>query len=317
MSDLEVLVVTNMYPTAEEPWYGSFVKEQMDAVRRHVRDLHVFAFDGRAQSRRYVEAAREVRRLSRTRHFGLIHAHYGLSGAVAMTQRRLPIVTTFWGSDTGYVRWQRFVSWGVARRTFPIFVAEANARVIGISDPVVISSGVDIERFRPVERMRARRALGWPADVAYVLFPGSRVNARKRFDLFESAVREARKQLPDLAAVSLEGFQREEVPLVMNAADALLMTSDWEGSPLAVKEALACRTPVVAVPVGDVAEVVAGLPGCEVVERQPELIGDALLRALRSGRPAELRARAEHFSQHRVAERIVEVYERVLMGSRT
>ena len=49
------------------------------------------------------------------------------------------------------------------------------------------------------------------------------------------------------------------VPDLMNAADCLLVTSDAEGSPTMVQEALATNLPVVSVDVGDIAERLEGV----------------------------------------------------------
>ena len=66
----------------------------------------------------------------------------------------------------------------------------------------------------------------------------------------------------------------------MNSVDVTVMTSDYEGSPVAMRESLACLTPVVSVSVGDVPELLAGLPGCAVVERSPRPLADAIVGAL-------------------------------------
>jgi teichuronic acid biosynthesis glycosyltransferase TuaC len=307
---MNVLVVTNMYPADDKPWFGSFVKEQVDALRKLGIGIEVLFFDGRRDSFNYVRAASAVRRRARNGDFDLIHAHYGLSGAVALAQRRLPVVTTFWGSDTGFVRWQAYVSRVVARRTVPVFVSQANASELGIRDATVVPSAVDVDLFHPMPRDFARAELGWDSESPHVLFPGSRKNFRKRPDLFDEAVETARQDVPELRPVALDGFSRAETALVMNAVDAMLMTSDWEGSPLAVKEALACKTPIVSVPVGDVPETIAGLPGCEVVSREPAALANALARALEAGRPEALRRRAlERFSSTSVARQIAGVYE--------
>jgi teichuronic acid biosynthesis glycosyltransferase TuaC len=112
--------------------------------------------------------------------------------------------------------------------------------------------------------------------------------------------------------VYLEGYDRAEVALVMNAVDVVMLTSDREGSPVSVREALACRTPVVSVPVGDVPRVLARLPGCEILPRDPQSLAQGVLRAMAAGRPAELRDRAELSSRRRTAERVAQVYEDVL-----
>jgi teichuronic acid biosynthesis glycosyltransferase TuaC len=308
---VRTLVVTNMYPTAREPWFGSFVKDQVEALELQGADISVFAFDGRGTRLAYVRATGAVRRLVGSGRFDLVHAHYGLSGAVALAQRRVPVVTTFHGSDTGYVRWQVPVSWVVARLSTPVFVAEAGARRLGLPGSEVIPCGVDARSFVPCERGEARELLGWARDRRYVLFPGSPANAVKRFDLFAAAVA-ALRPASGLEAIALAGFSRADVPLVMNAADVLVMTSDREGSPVTVKEALACRTPVVSVRVGDVPEVIAGLPGCSVTRRDPRELARAIAAALEAERSEALRERALEFSQERVAQRLLGVYRDAL-----
>ena len=55
----------------------------------------------------------------------------------------------------------------------------------------------------------------------------------------------------------------------MNACDALLFVSMYEGSPNIVKEALACNLPIVSVAVGDVAERLEGVAGCTCRSADP------------------------------------------------
>jgi glycosyltransferase involved in cell wall biosynthesis len=313
---VQVLVVTNMFPTAEEPWYGSFVKEQAEDLEALGVDVEIFSFDGRRQKRNYLWAMPRLREVVHRGRFQLIHAHYGLTGAVALAQRTLPVVTTFHGSDTGYVPWQGRVSWLVARRTHPVFVSDFAAKQLGLPRAPVIPVGVDLDLFAPRDRGEARRALAWREDAQYVLFPGARGNKRKRPDLFEATMREVRKVVPALETVTLERFSRQEVALVLNAVDVTLMTSDWEGSPVAVRESLACMTPVVSVPVADVPRVLEALPGCAIAERDPVALAQGVFQALKSDRRSELRLRAEETSRTRIAERVLAVYRSVL-GSKT
>jgi teichuronic acid biosynthesis glycosyltransferase TuaC len=309
---MRVLVVTNMYPSVEEPWLGCFVKEQIEDLRALGFEMHVLHFDGRRDWRNYIRAARDVRSLSDRDGIDLVHAHYGLTGATALVQRTLPVITTFHGSDfTGAVPWQANVSRVVARLCTPIFVSEEATRRLRIPTAAVIPAGVDTQLFVPHDRAWARAALGWAEGGPYVLLAGARGSPLKRADLFDAAMREARRTVPKLRPVSLEGFGRADVALVMNAVDVTVMTSDWEGSPVAIKESLACMTPVVSVPVGDVPQVIAGLPGCAIVPRDPYLIANAVLQALDADRRQELRERAESFSRKQVAERVAAVYRDV------
>jgi teichuronic acid biosynthesis glycosyltransferase TuaC len=313
---MRVLVVTNMYPTDAEPSFGSFVKDQIKALRRLDVCVRVLAFDGRRDWRAYATAARAVRRLVSQADFDLVHAHYGLTGAAALGQRKVPTVVTFHGSDTGYVRWQAWVSRVVARLVTPVFVSRDGARRLGCPDAAVIPAGVDAKHFRPRPAAEARGMLGWPERGRYVLLPGSRANPVKGSRLFDSVVGEVRRRVPDVTPISFEGFTRDEAVNVMNAVDVTLMTSDFEGSPVSIKESLACMTPVVSVPVGDLPELLAGLPGCAVAPRDSVALADAVLTAFGCGRDPTLRRRAETYSLERVAARILELYSSVRADGR-
>ena len=74
----------------------------------------------------------------------------------------------------------------------------------------------------------------------------------------------------------------EEIILLMIACDALIVTSLQEGSPTIVKEALACDLPIVSVVVGDVAERLRGIEGCEIAtDDRAATLADALERVLK------------------------------------
>lgn len=304
---LRALVVTNMYPTAREPWFGCFVREQVEDLISLGIDVHVIHFDGRSSRLNYLRAAREVRSLVEEGQFDLIHAHYGLTGALAVLQHRLPVVTTFCGSDYN-VSWQRWISRVVARRSTPVCVSKRGRHLLRCPSATVIPSGVDTDLFRPMDRAVARQRLGWQEDSHYVLLPGSRSAAVKGADLFDAVIGQARPLISDLRPVALEGYTREQTALVLNAADVVVMTSVHEGSPVAVREALACTTPVVSVDVGDVPEVLTGLPGCGIFPRNPQALARGVVAALEAPRSSALRSRAELHARPRVAERIAALY---------
>ena len=310
---MRVVVLTNMYPTDARPVFGIFVKEQVEDLRALGLDVEVLFFDGQASRRNYLRAIRAVRRVVAERPADIVNAHYGLTGAVALCQRHAPVVTTFHGSDcSGEIPWQSSVSWGVARLSTPVFVSAHLADRLGVRNGTVVPAAVDTDVFRPRDRVATRRALGWSQDAVYALLLGSRAVRLKRADLFDAGVTHARHDLPELRATSLEGLSRNDVAMVMSAVDVAVMTSDNEGSPVTVREALASCTPVVSVAVGDVPALLTGLSGCAVVEREPERIGEAILAAVRAGRPKELRERAAEYSRPIVAGKIVDVYQAVL-----
>jgi Glycosyltransferase Family 4/Glycosyl transferases group 1 len=307
---MRILVLTNMYPRRDRPTFGIFVKEQVEDLRKIGCEIDLRVVRGDVSSANYFRAMALIRRLVRENSYDAIHAHYGITGAVALAQRVLPVVVTFHGSDcNGDAPWQTAVSWVVSRRTSPIFVSEPLAKGLGLPSAPVIPAAVDVDRFTPIPREAARERLGWSSSEPYVLLPGSRAEYRKRADLFDAALDVARLEQPSIRGVSLENLSREEVALTMNAVDAVLMTSNFEGSPVAVKEALACCTPVVSVPVADVPQLIGDLPGCGVAPRAADELAVELLKALSANRSMLLRERVMPFSRERMALQVMRVYE--------
>lgn len=95
---LRVLVVTNMYPSDDRPSYGSFVREQVESLRALGVRAAVLFIDGRTSRTHYLTGIGRVRRAARGA-FDVVHAHYGLTGFLAVLQRRLPVVVTLHGDD--------------------------------------------------------------------------------------------------------------------------------------------------------------------------------------------------------------------------
>jgi glycosyltransferase involved in cell wall biosynthesis len=171
-----------------------------------------------------------------------------------------------------------------------------------------------------MDQVKARAALGWPREGQCVLFPASRGDhtkvIRKQVRLFDEVVGVLETRLTSLFARSLDGLSRQDVVYAMNAADVTVMTSLWEGSPVAIKESLACCTPVVSVPVGDVRDTVDGLPGCAIASRDPRAIATAVERSLRSERHVALRHAMKAYGRECTAGRVLAVYTQVAQQGR-
>ena len=201
------------------------MQEQVDDLQRAGLEIDVLYIRGTESRANYARAAVHLRRRLVSRPYDLVHAHYGLTGAVALTQRKVPVVTTFHGSETGYVPWQTRVSWFVARMSEPIFVS-SDARVrMKLPRAHVIPVGVDVDLFRPLDRPAVRRELGWQPDARHVLLPGSRGNRRKGATLFDAVFEQVRDGAPDVQAVTLDNLSREGAARVVAASDVVLMTS--------------------------------------------------------------------------------------------
>jgi glycosyltransferase involved in cell wall biosynthesis len=154
----------------------------------------------------------------------------------------------------------------------------------------VIPDGVDSSPFRPMDRHRARAALGWAPDEPTVISAGRR-SPVKRLWLAEQAAELASREIEGLRWQAISDVPPEHMPLYYNAADLLLHTSASEGSPNVVKEAMACNLPVVATSAGDIADMLRSVQPSAVCEATPEALAQEIVRILRERRRSNGRDR--------------------------
>jgi glycosyltransferase involved in cell wall biosynthesis len=324
MAKYRILIVTNLWPTEADPGFGGFVKAQMESLRPLGVEFDVLFINGRESKWNYFRGMGQVRRRLRAQRYDLIHAHFGLSGWVARSQLRVPVVVSFMGDDVlgRPTRSGRITFAGQILRASGFILARLVSSVIVKSPQMasrlrlpsahVIPNGVDLNLFRPMERDKARQALGLDLTKQFVLFPYNPAEARKRFDLIEAAVSLAREQLPNLEILHARGLLQDRIPLYMNAADVLVMASMFEGSPNAVKEAMATNLPVITVEVGDAAQLIGPTAGCYLVPRDARAIAEKLIEVCRAGGRTKGREWISKLSIEAVAARIVEVYAATL-----
>ncbi len=246
---MRALIVTNMYPSAEHPALGSFVRDQVQALQRIPGvELELFAFaPGAGSPAAYVRAGMQLRRRYRGRRFDVVHAHYGLTAWPAFAARASFHAVTLHGTDLAHPR-SRAITLAALRRldlvaTVSAPLAGELARWAIRRPPAVLPCGVDMQRFRPIARADARAALGLDADRPCLLFPADPRRPEKRYD-------RARAVAGDTRLLTLVEIEPREVPLWVNAANAVLVPSEREGFGLGVLEALACDVPVLATPAG-------------------------------------------------------------------
>ena len=258
---MRVLVVTSLFPTPEHPERGRFVADQVESLRRiDGVEVEVFQFEPGGAS--FISAARELRRRHGRDRFDVVHAHHGLGG---WTARALgggaPLVVTFHGTDLEHKVVGR-MSQALARMaTLPATVSANLARRrlprAGRTQRVaVLPVGIDLDRFRAIERGEARAALGLDPGGRYLLFPSDPARPEKRHDRAAAVAHETGAELLAYGQVD-----PERVPLYINAASAVLVTSEREGFGLATLEALACDVPVLATDVGIAPLALSGIEG--------------------------------------------------------
>jgi len=309
---MKVLVVTNMYPTSEGSSLGIFVKGQVESLRKEGVDIDVFFVNGRKNTLNYLWAFPRFWARLLTHRYDLIHAHYVFSGIIARAQLLYPVVLTHHGLEV-FTTWQRFPSRIITPLVNKvILVSQQQKKKLGCEKAEVIPCGIDFNFFQPMPREEARKKLNLPQDKKLVCWVGQNTRPEKRFDIVQAAVAIAQKKDPDIEFVLVSGKPPDVVPVYMNACDVILLVSDGEGSPMVIKEAMACNLPIVSVPVGDVPEVIGGTDGCYLCSQDPEDVAEKLALALQFRKRTDGREKISHMEIGAIARRIISVYEDLL-----
>ncbi len=319
--NVRALVVSNMLPDAGHPGRGRFVRDQVAALRRlGVAEIELYEFPpgGRALAR----AAGELRR--RFPHnggsgsgarFDVVHAHFGLSAWPALAVSSRVRALTVHGTDIHHPR-TRLATALVLRRMDIVAAVSAPlaAELPGRAArrrALVLPCGVDVGRFAPMPRERARAELGLEAKGPYLLFPADPARPEKRHDRAAALAERAGVRL-----LSLGSADPATVPLWVNAANAVLVPSDREGFGLAVLEALACDVPVLATPVGIHPETLEGVQGALCAPFDLSAWLAAVEPHLTAEDPrVQGRSRAQRFSTDAMAEPVLRAWEQALHRS--
>jgi glycosyltransferase involved in cell wall biosynthesis len=304
---VRALIVTNMYPSPQRPALGSFVADQVAALRRTGQaDVEVFAFSPGA----YVAGARALWARHRRDRFDVVHAHFGLTQWPALAARARARAVTLHGTDLAHPRSRPVTLAGLRLSDLVAVVSEPMAAAIPRwamrGRPAVLPAGVDLTRFGRLDRAEARRELGLAPEGPYLLFAADPARPEKRYD-------RALAVAGDVPLLTLGTVAPEQVPLWVNAANAVLAPSEREGFGLAVLEALACDVPVLATPVGVHPQALAGVDGTLCAEFNAEVWRAALAPHLAAADPRVVgRARAEAWSTDTMAVKVIEAWRGLL-----
>ena len=292
--------------------FAPFILEQAEALEKQGCEVRFFGLQGKGIMG-YLKNLSALKR--EIKNFGpdVIHAHYGLSGLLANLQRMVPVVTTYHGSDINERKVLRFSKMAMRLSAWNIFVS---TKTMEIAKPKkkysLIPCGIDLYDLQLTEKSTARQKMNLFTEKKYILFAGAIDNKVKNALLAKEAVAQLNDENVEL--LELKGYSRDEVTLLMCAADVFLMTSFTEGSPQVIKEALACGCPIVSVDVGDVKERIEGVDGCYVaITRNPQELAGLLQKALQFEGKTKGREKiiADGLDNNIVAKRIMGMYYKI------
>ncbi len=338
MRVLEVSRYKNNFADHQLP----FVKEQGAAIAQELRksqidnrciddrytpsDVDYFLVKGN-----YIKAVGALKAKIREFKPDIIHAHFGLSAITAELQNEVPVVTTFHNGET--LNWyvNLVASLMSLRAKHVIYVAQhiRDLSYFKAKNYSIIPCGVPMEQMIITPKDEARKQLGWDADKKYILFGGAFSNERKNYPLLRDAVKKIQMANDQckIECIEMRGFSRAECVLRMCACDLFALPSHSEGSPQALKEAMAVNCPCLATDIADVRELFGDEPGHFILrnprktherwdadEKSLDEMVELLKRALAFEKRTHGRERILELelSNEQVAERIIRIYEKIL-----
>lgn len=293
--------------------FSPFIVEQVEALKKQGCEFEYFGLQGKGMMG-YLKNLPVLKQKNKTFRPDIIHAHYGLSGLFANLQRGVPVVTTYHGSDINDKKVLPFSKVAMHLSAWNVYVSKKTMEIVKPRKKYsLLPCGIDLSDLQLTEKDEARKTMGLEAEKHYVLFSGAFDNEVKNAPLAKETV--ALLHDKNIELLELKGYSREEVTLLMCAADVFLMTSHTEGSPQVIKEALACGCPIVSVDVGDVRERTEGVGGCFIsTTRDAQELAELLQKALSFEGKTQGRERiiADGLDNRMVALQLIGLYERIL-----
>ncbi len=209
----------------------------------------------------YFKAIKKLKTHMAKENYDIVHAHYSLSGIVAAFAKSSPIVVSLMGSDVKAKKWYKIILYFFYFFFWDACIVKSKdmQKTLGLRSLHVIPNGVNINLFRPVSKETAQKAVGWNIDKFHFLFAANPERFEKNYKLALNVFEAIKLENSELH--SLQNIGNTNVPMYYNAADVIILSSLWEGSPNVIKEAMACNRPILSTKVGDVEWLFGNAPG--------------------------------------------------------
>lgn len=258
-------IVKVLFVSSGNRGLSPIVKNQGDSLSEQGIEVEYYTIKGKGL-KGYLRNISPLRKKLRSGSYDVVHAHYSMSGFVASLAGAHPLVVSLMGSDVKQGRiYKSIINFfaKVFHWRYVIVKSEDMSRSLGMKNVEIIPNGVNCNRFIPMNQRECQDLLGWNPEKRHILFPSNPARYEKNYPLLEAALR----LLDDdsIEVHCLVNIPNEQTPIWYNAADVVVMTSLWEGSPNAIKESMACCRPIVTTRMGDVERNLAGLGGCYIV----------------------------------------------------
>ncbi len=242
----------------------------------------------------------------------LVHAHYGLSGALAVLQRKVPVVITFHNGETLSKSANFISSLSSLLAEHTIYVAQHIYDLCYFKKKKaysILACGVDVDNIKVINKETGILESKLNNQKKYIIFGGSFNNLRKNYPLLQDALSLLKRN--DIEVIEMKGLNRAQITNLMCACDLFILPTKSEGSPQALKEAMACNCPIVATDVADIKHLLGDLEGCYITSFDPKDVSESITKALEFDKRTEGRKRIFELGldSKTVALKILEIYK--------
>ena len=279
-----------------------------------LRDLGIEVYNYSVKKRGYFGYLKEIitlRQHLKNHQYDLVHAHFAFSGFLAGVSTRLPKVVSLMGGEAyeklywlPIIRIFSAFSWDII-----IVKSKKMYDKLKIHNAYIIPNGVDLDKFKIIDKKQAKNKIKFDDNKHILFFSPSRYE--KNYELANNAYKNLNNSAVRLNLIS--GVPHHLIPYYLNAADVLLLTSIFEGSPNVIKEAMACNLPIVSVDVGDVKKIIGKTNGCYIAKNEPEDIASKLSQALLFDSKTNGRVVIKRdLDQKIIAKKIIELYSKII-----
>ncbi|MBQ5388619.1 MAG: glycosyltransferase family 4 protein [Paludibacteraceae bacterium] len=308
---MKVLLVHSGNAVAGNSEKYTFVREQGESLRVLGVDIGYFSVVGKGVIG-YLSNYRRLQMVIKEFQPDLIHAHFGLCGALCVMQSKVPIVITCHNGETLSWYGNIITSLAIQRAAHTICVAQHIYDKLYLKPKSYTIKPCGIEMTDMIDKTAAQHVMNLPKDKINILFGGAFSNLRKNVALANAALNILNRD--DINLIEMKGFTREQVTLLYNACDMLLLPTKSEGSPQVLKEAMAYNCPIVATDVADIAYLLDGVSNSYVTTFDPADVADKIQKVIASGERTNGRERILHLqlTNKEVAKTIKTIYENIL-----
>ena len=293
---LKVLFVTNLYPTHENPDFGVFTRDQIENIKADKVYGDILFIN--AMEKGPIEYLKAIKKINQSyKKYDLVHCFHGLTLIITyIATLRKPILVSFLNE----IKFESYKKNKIINKFFTLIyytIIKSNRVFIILKDKIpsnlslkgrsfYLPNGIDLSAFYPINREIAKNKLNLDNNKTYILFVSSKAKLRgqKRYDIFSETIQilKANSVGQDFEELILTNIPRELCIYYYNAAAVHLVTSDYEGSPNSVKEAMGCNIPVVSTDVGNVKKMIIGATNCFISEQDPAKLALCVLKAIQS-----------------------------------